>query len=122
MNHKSKLLTIISVLLSSMMAYANNDIVVSLTEDYDPYQNNGTSTKHRTKSKQVTCIIADNGVTIADLSSDDIFQFEVYDSTDNCIESFTSESDFIDFVFHSSGEFKIRLYTDDFVFKGKIEL
>jgi DNA modification methylase len=122
MKHKTPLISIIAMLLSAIVAYADDDYVISLTKDYDPYQINGTTTKHRSQSKPVTCTITPDGVNIISLSSDDIYLFEVYDLYGNCIESFTSEHDFVDFVFSSSGEFVIRLYVDDYVLKGAIEL
>lgn len=122
MKNKTLLISIIAMLLSAIVAYANDDYVVSLSKDYDPFVTSGTTTRHRSPSKPVTCTITPLGVTILNPSSDDIYLFEVCDSYGNCIESFTSEQDFVKFIFQSSGEFVIRLYVDDYVFRGVIEL
>lgn len=52
----------------------------------------------------------------------DILLYEIWDSNGTCILSLDNEEDFLDIFFKLSGEYEIRLITEDYTYIGIIRI
>lgn len=76
---------------------------------------------HRAPGRPICCTISkDSGVTIPGCP-DDIISYEIWDADGNiCLFASTDQSDFIDEIFSSHGEFMIRLNSNVYTYIGYI--
>lgn len=122
-NHNIKLVfTFITLFLSSITTYANTKYVATVKKNDKPFHIDDGASRHRSQPVMITCIITPEEITVSGLSSDDINLFEVYNLDGKCIGSFTNKSDFLQFVFQTSDNIEILLYTDDYVLSGILNI
>lgn len=76
------------------------------------------SWSQRMPATPVMCVISENGITIEGIDSGHITSYEVYDEDGHCLTSYSSERDFIAFIFQTESEVELRLYTNNFVYSG----
>lgn len=126
----NKLLAILIIsivmLSSSTFAYADNSTTysVSVTQSPEPepeYVHDGP-VRHRTPARPIICTITPDGVNIPSVNTEDIIAYDVFSPEGDCIASFTSEQDFISFIYGNNGTFEIRIHIDGYVFHGYANL
>lgn len=77
----------------------------------------------RIPSRPIHCkLIERNGIIFQSPFAQDILSYEILDIYGNHITSSTDESDFIEFVFSLTGEYEVWLLTDEYIFKGYLNL
>lgn len=72
----------------------------------------------RMPSAPVMCVISENGITIEGVDSGEITSYEVYDEDGSCVASYSSERDFISFLYNTDMDVELRLYADGYVYSG----
>lgn len=125
MNKFLAILIISIVMLSSTtFAYADSSTTysVSVTQSSEPYYIDDGPVRHRTPPKSIICTITPDGVNIPSVSAEDIIAYDVFSPVGDCIASFTSEQDFISFIYGINGTFEIRIHIDGYVFHGFAQL
>lgn len=75
----------------------------------------------RTPPIPLCCIISfSTGLSIVGVG-EDILNFEIWDpETEACVASFSEESEFIDYLFSQSGDFQIKIETENYNISGYI--
>lgn len=79
------------------------------------------SWSQRMPAAPVMCVISENGIAIEDLDPSEFTLYEVYDEDGACQASYSSERDFIAFIFQTEGDTELRLYTDHFIYSGWLQ-
>lgn len=112
------------MLSSTSFAYADSPTIysVSVTQSSEPYYIDDGPVRHRTPPKSIVCTITPYGVTIPSVNVEDIIAYDVFTPVGDCIASFTSEQDFISFIYGINGTFEIRIHIDGYVFHGFTQL
>lgn len=62
--------------------------------------------------KKILCTISQDGVNIPSVTPEEIISYDVYSSEGDCIATFTSEMDFVSFLYGISGTFEIRIHIE----------
>lgn len=108
------------MLSSTTFVHADSALTysVSVTQSPEPYYIDDGQVRHRTPSRPIICTITPDGVNIPSVNTEDIITYDVFSSGGDCIASFTSEQDFISFLFSIKGTFEIRIHIDGYVFHG----
>ena len=112
------------MLSSTSFAYADSPTIysVSVTQSSEPYYIDDGPVRHRTPPKSIVCTITPYGVNIPSVNVEDIIAYDVFTPVGDCIASFTSEQDFISFIYGINGTFEIRIHIDGYVFHGFTQL
>lgn len=110
----------IVMLYSTTFAYADGSTAysVSVTQSPEPEYVYDGPVRHRTPPRSVICTITPDGVNIPFVNAEDIIAYDVFSPAGDCIASFTSEQDFISFIYGINGTFEIRIHIDGYVFHG----
>jgi len=118
------LIVSIAILSSQAQASADNapTYTVCVSQSSEPDKVDDGPVRQRMPSRPVICTISPDRVFIPSVNSDDILSYEVYDSEGSCMASFTSEADFIFFIYDTEGTVEIRIHVDGYVFHGFIDL
>lgn len=72
----------------------------------------------RVPSKPIMCTINANGIEIGGVNPTQIFQYDICDLDGNCLVSFSSEPEFVEYILSSTEEIEIVLYTEDYIYFG----
>lgn len=112
------------ILSSTIIAHAQNNTmyVFNVSQNCEPEKVDDDPPKHRSHTRSLICTISSNGVCIPTVLPDDIYLYEVNDSTGRCMASFTSEEDFISFIFSTHGIVEIKFFVDGAIFQGCVSL
>ena len=120
------LFTTLFMLLISFTAIAMNDITIALTlseiEQNDPIFSDDTPIGNRSGQSKVLCTMTPNNISISGMDINDVYSFDVLDSDGLLIAKFSTESDFLDFIFTTRGYFEIRLLSAQYTLSGWIEI
>lgn len=74
---------------------------------------------HRAPSRLITATITPEGIVLPEQYSQSITLYEVYDENGEPLVEFSSESDFIDYVYASDSDvLEIRLHLDGYILRG----
>ena len=114
----------IVMLSTATFAYADSPATysVSVTQSSEPAYVYDPPTRHRTPARPIICTITPDGVNIPSVDTEDIMAYDVFSPAGDCIASFTSEQDFISFIYGINGTFEIRIHIDGYVFHGYVDL
>lgn len=121
MNRFQAIIIISIVMLSfTTFAFADNPTThtVGVTQSSEPYYVDDGPVRHRTPPRPIICTITPDGVKIPSVNTEDIIGYDVFSPVGNCIASFTSEQDFISFIYGIHGIFEIRIHVDGYVYHG----
>lgn len=117
---------IISIVMLSPTTFAFADspttYSVSVTQSSEPDYIDDVPVRHRTPARPIICTITPDGVNIPSVDTEDIIAYDVFSPAGDCIASFTSEQDFITFIYGINGTFEIRIHIDGYVFHGYVDL
>ena len=118
------LVVLMTILSSAACAYADNvpTITVGVSQSSEPDYIDDDPVRHRSQAKKILCTISQDGVNIPSVTPEEIISYDVYSSEGDCIASFTSEMDFVSFLYGISGTFEIRIHIEGSVFHGFISL
>ncbi|MBD5329386.1 MAG: hypothetical protein HDS03_05825 [Bacteroides sp.] len=78
--------------------------------------------RHRSNQRPLYGSISADGVSIPGVETSDILSFEIYTPEGFCMGAFAEEPEFIQTLFSLSGEYEIRLITEEAVYIGFVEL
>lgn len=114
----------IVMLSSATFAHADNSMTysISVTQSSEPYYIDDGPVRHRTPARPIICTITPDSVNIPSVNTENIIAYDVFSPAGNCIASFTSEQDFISFIYDINGTFEIRIHIDGYVFHGFAQL
>lgn len=124
-------LLLLSTALYIMIPVAASDIsegkYISLSlfrcsDDEIHYNPNLQSGRHRSNQRPLYGTISPDGVSIPGVETSDILYFEIYTPEGFCMGAFADEAEFIQTLFSLSGEYEIRLVTEEAVFVGVVEI
>lgn len=124
-------LLLLSTALYIMIPVAASDIsegkYISLSlfrcsDDEIHYNPNPQSGRHRSNQRPLYGSISADGVSIPGVETSDILSFEIYTPEGFCMGAFAEEPEFIQTLFSLSGEYEIRLITEEAVYIGFVEL
>ena len=80
-------------------------------------------TGKRIPSARVQCTIDFANLTVTGNFSSDLLSYEVWDEEgQQCLESFTRESTFVEYLYSAEGTYQLRFYSDSYVYIGYISL
>jgi hypothetical protein len=119
------LIIFVALLSTTAHVLADNDTPIytfNVNQSPEPYYIDDGPVRHRSPSIPIVCTISSIGVFIPSITSDEILLYEVYNSDGDCIGSFTSDLDFISFIYKIKGYFEIRIHIEGYVFHGYIFL
>lgn len=91
-------------------------------EPGEPSEDYTIPNKHRGQSKQLECVITQDGLTIPGYDVEDILSYEVFTVDGDPVAVFTEEEDFISFIFTATGAYEIRLQFEEITLTGFISL
>lgn len=74
--------------------------------------------RHRIPSKSLNATISSAGIEVDGLVSSEIIYFEIYTLSGILMESYSNEIDFVQALFLLSGEYEIRIITDEDIYTG----
>lgn len=121
-----KISLIILIAMLSFSAFADDDssttYTVEVAQSIDPYIVDDGPVRHRTPPRPLICTISPNGINIQSVNTEEITAYDIYDTEGGCIASFTTEQDFISFIYSLDGTVEIRIHTDGYVFHGYVQL
>lgn len=112
---------ILSVLLLSGVALAEKSKTKTVPvkkEKHEETELPPDSWSKRMPSAPVMCVISENGITIDGADTNEITLYEVYDDSGYCLVSYSSERDFISFLYNTDMDVELRLYADGYVYSG----
>lgn len=96
-------------------------IIIACGDDKPSYEDPGDF--YRLPQYEVPCSINPlTGVHLKGEGQIDILHYEIWDSNGTCILSLDNEEDFLDIFFKLSGEYEIRLITEDYTYIGIIRI
>lgn len=115
---------LLGMLLHPMSIFADENItyIVNVTTITEPENPDEAPTKIRTPPHIIVCTITKNGITVPSISKDEIYLYDIYDLSGDCLASFGSEQDFISFIYSVSDTIEIRLHTNKCVLRGYLYL
>lgn len=90
----------------------------TLKKDPKPGKIEDDPTKRRLPSAPVYCTITPQGITLSQVEINDVLTFEAFDNQGNCVSSFTTEPDFVSFLFSTTGIAKISFVLEDYTLSG----
>lgn len=124
--YKFLAILIVSLTILSNPAYAFADdmpsITVGVTQKPEPDHIDDDPVRHRSRAKIIFCTISPYGVDIPSVAPEEVISYEVCSTEGDCIASFSSEMDFVSFLYGVSGTFEIRIHIEGYVFIGFISL
>lgn len=78
---------------------------------------------HRSAPVPTECVIdATSGITFTDADAPEFVSYDILDTTGMTVASFADEESFISTLFSLSGEYQLRLVSDDYIYQGWIML
>lgn len=114
------------VLFTSLVAIAMNDdgITITLTElkQDPPIYADEPGQPHRSCPSLVLCTMTTKSISISGIDISEVYSFDVLNSDGLLIAKFSTESDFLDFIFSNRGYFEIRLLSAQYTLSGWIEI
>lgn len=119
------LLAIAMLAVSSVKAsVSDNDIIqVSLVVSFEHEYKDAPPKGKRMPSAPVYCIIDINGLSVTTSASEDMEYYEVYDAVGTVLlSSFNDETAFVDYLSELTGEYQIRLKSQNHSYIGNILL
>lgn len=118
------LIACIVMLTGATIAKASDDTTYSvpMTEDWEPEYVDKHPGRNRMPARPTICTISLNGINIPNVSSQDIYFFEIYDSQENILGTYSTEQDFISFIYGITGTVEIRFHLDGYVLHGYLNL
>lgn len=111
------------MLISSTHTYAENSVTyfINLIQCSEPDYIDDVPVRHRTAPRPIICAITPSGVNIPSVNTQDIIAYDVCSPAGDCIASFTSEQDFISFIYSINGIFEIRIHLESHLLRGYIQ-
>lgn len=76
--------------------------------------------EHRMPSQPIQCTISEDGIFIYGYEVDEILSFEVYDLDGNCVLMTDEARIFVTYIYSTSEEFEIKIFTKDSLLRGYI--
>ena len=77
----------------------------------------------RIPSARVRCTIDFVNLTVTGNFSSDLLSYEVWDEEgQQCLESFTQESTYVEYLYSAEGIYQLRFYSDSYVYIGYISI
>lgn len=77
---------------------------------------------HRSIINNLNCTINKSGVIFNSTNDTKIEIFELWGDNDICIASFSDEQNFIDFIYKTTGHYKVKFITENHIYYGNIFL
>lgn len=109
-------------------AVADQSVTVSMTKsttnkkegpEYPEKNDRG----RRQPAMPIVCVIdATSGITFTDAETPEFVIYEICDNSGMTFASFADEESFISTLFSLSGEYQLRLVSDDYIYQGWIML
>lgn len=102
------------------LAAVNRTLICVMTKtDPDPTEIDTLPSKRRSGAKPVMCEITYESISVENVPTESILLYEVYAEEGSCLAEFSSESDFIDYVYASDSDvLEIRLHLEGYVLRG----
>lgn len=89
----------------------------------DGGDNDDDKKNKRIPSARVICTIDFVNLTVTGNFSSDLLSYEVWDEEgQQCLESFTRESTFVEYLYSAEGVYQLRFYSDSYVYIGYISI
>ncbi|MBD5333679.1 MAG: hypothetical protein HDR97_08090 [Bacteroides sp.] len=89
----------------------------------DGGDNDDDKKNKRIPSARVICTIDFVNLTVTGNFSSDLLSYEVWDEEgQQCLESFTQESTFVEYLYSAEGIYQLRFYSDSYVYIGYISI
>ena len=89
----------------------------------DGGDNDDDKKNKRIPSARVICTIDFVNLTVTGNFSSDLLSYEVWDEEgQQCLESFTRESTFVEYLYSAEGTYQLRFYSDSYVYIGYISI
>lgn len=76
----------------------------------------------RMPPRPLPILISQEGLSIPDINNDEITLYEVIDEYGTCLATFTTEAEFISFIFMNEGTIEIRFHLDEYILQGYLSL
>ncbi len=77
---------------------------------------------NRMPPRLLPILISQEGLSIPDVNNDEIILYEVIDQYGTYLATFTTEAEFISFIFMNEGSIEIRIYLDEYILQGYLSL
>lgn len=76
----------------------------------------------RTPTRRLDCTITEDGIFFTDAETPEFVSYDILDTAGMTVATFADEESFISTLFSLSGEYQLRLVSDNYIYVGWVKL